>query len=111
MAQQAFRFTQATDGTITIGSGGAIAGATTITATGLITGAGLDVWYQYPERGKSEVAPSKFPFHQLENVVMSPHRGGYAKGLLPHFDEAIENLNNYVEGKPLINIIDINDAY
>jgi len=42
MAQQAFRFTQATDGTITIGSGGAIAGATTITATGLITGAGLD---------------------------------------------------------------------
>ncbi len=42
MAQQAFRFTQATDGTITIGSGGAIAGATTITATGLITGVGLD---------------------------------------------------------------------
>ena len=42
MAQQAFRFTQATDGTITIGSAGAIAGATTITATGLITGAGLD---------------------------------------------------------------------
>lgn len=41
MAQQAFRFTQATDGTITIGSGGAIAGATTITATGLITGVGL----------------------------------------------------------------------
>ena len=38
MAQQAFRFTQATDGTITIGSGGAIAGATTITATGLVTG-------------------------------------------------------------------------
>jgi len=38
MAQQAFRFTQATDRTITIGSGGAIAGATTITATGLVTG-------------------------------------------------------------------------
>jgi hypothetical protein len=46
MAQQAFRFTQATDGTITIGSGGAIAGATTITATGLITSAGLDATNQ-----------------------------------------------------------------
>ena len=38
MAQQAFRFVSATDGTITIGSGGAISGATTITATGLVTG-------------------------------------------------------------------------
>jgi len=41
MAQQAFRFTQATDGTITIGSGGAIAGASTITATGAISGGSL----------------------------------------------------------------------
>lgn len=41
MAQQAFRFVSATDGTITIGAGGAIAGATTITATGVVTGGSL----------------------------------------------------------------------
>lgn len=53
-----------------------------------IHSAGLDVWYRYPEHddtsavGKSaaEAAkctpPSAFPFHELDNVVMSPHRAG-----------------------------------
>jgi phosphoglycerate dehydrogenase-like enzyme len=44
-----------------------------------ILGAGLDVWYQYPERSddRTGTAPSRFPFHTLDNVVMSPHRGGF----------------------------------
>ncbi len=39
--------------------------------------AGIDVWYRYPEhRGKlARVFPSDFPFQELDNVVMSPHRG------------------------------------
>jgi phosphoglycerate dehydrogenase-like enzyme len=44
-----------------------------------LLGAGLDVWYQYPQRTEDRVttAPSRFPFHTLDNVVMSPHRGGF----------------------------------
>jgi phosphoglycerate dehydrogenase-like enzyme len=46
--------------------------------TGSIAGAGIDVWYRYPEDegSRGHTAPATFPFHELENVVMSPHRGG-----------------------------------
>lgn len=42
-----------------------------------IRAAGLDVWYHYPERRGElvRVFPSRFPFQELDNVVMSPHRG------------------------------------
>jgi phosphoglycerate dehydrogenase-like enzyme len=40
--------------------------------------AGLDVWYRYPrsESDRTSTFPSEFPFWELPNVVMSPHRGG-----------------------------------
>jgi len=43
-----------------------------------IFGAGLDVWYNYPKHGDDRVdtRPADYPFHELDNVVMSPHRGG-----------------------------------
>ena len=42
---------------------------------GTVHAAGLDVWYQYPrdEIGRKTTHPSRFPFYELENVVMSPH--------------------------------------
>lgn len=50
--------------------------------SGSIGAAGIDVWWNYPDNfpfQASETAkecyPSKFPYHELENVVMSPHRG------------------------------------
>lgn len=43
---------------------------------GTIAGAGIDTWYRYPQPGEEAVFPSQFPFHQLNNVVMSPHRAG-----------------------------------
>ena len=43
-----------------------------------IKAAGLDVWWDYPKDRKSETPsyPSRFPFHTLPNVIMTPHRGG-----------------------------------
>lgn len=43
-----------------------------------IAAAGLDVWWVYPENedSRSNTSPSKYPFQDLENVVLSPHRGG-----------------------------------
>lgn len=40
--------------------------------------AGLDVWYSYPrtESDRSGTMPSMLPFHELDNVVLSPHRAG-----------------------------------
>jgi len=43
-----------------------------------IAAAGIDVWYNYPRtpESRADTPPSRFPFHELDNVVMSPHRGG-----------------------------------
>ena len=45
---------------------------------GRIGAAGIDTWYHYPqsETERSATYPSRFPFQELDNVVMSPHRGG-----------------------------------
>jgi len=43
---------------------------------GTLAAAGIDTWYRYPQDGERDVAPSEFPFAELDNVVMSPHRGG-----------------------------------
>jgi len=47
---------------------------------GTLHSAGLDVWYNYPadEAARSHTPPSAYPFHELDNVVMSPHRAGGA---------------------------------
>lgn len=46
--------------------------------TGRLRAAGLDVWYNYPPDAESRAStpPADYPFHELDNVVMSPHRGG-----------------------------------
>jgi phosphoglycerate dehydrogenase-like enzyme len=44
---------------------------------GVLAGAALDTWYQYPDPPGSPRYPSRFPLHELDNVLMSPHLGGY----------------------------------
>ena len=58
--------------------------------SGKLRAAGLDVWYRYPENDATKgymgyinisdsarnTPPANLPFHELPNVVMSPHRGG-----------------------------------
>ncbi len=50
-------------------------------ATGGLAGAGLDVWYRYPKSVEARVdtLPSERPFHELANVVLSPHRAGLTR--------------------------------
>lgn len=49
---------------------------------GTLYAAGLDVWYNYPANptASMKLAPSAYPFHELENVVMSPHRASHGVG-------------------------------
>lgn len=46
--------------------------------SGHVGGAGLDVWWRYPRTtaARRATAPTHLPFHELDNVVFSPHRGG-----------------------------------
>ncbi|MGI9520492.1 MAG: 2-hydroxyacid dehydrogenase [Hyphomicrobiaceae bacterium] len=47
----------------------------------LIAGAALDVWYRYP-KDANPTLPSTFPFHELSNVLLSPHASGWTDGML-----------------------------
>ena len=78
-----------------------------------IYGAGIDTWYNYPKAGQSNSTPpsTNFPFHELNNLVMSPHRAGYVDSGFPHLDDAIENLNNLHNNKPLINRLSVEHRY
>jgi phosphoglycerate dehydrogenase-like enzyme len=46
-----------------------------------IAGAALDVWYRYP-REPGPVFPATRPFHELPNVLMTPHVSGWTDGML-----------------------------
>lgn len=50
---------------------------------GRIGAAGLDVWYNYPtdEESRSSTLPANYPFWELENVVLSPHRAGLTEDI------------------------------
>ena len=44
-----------------------------------LQGYASDVWYNYPGSGSDHTPVSKYPLHE-ENVVMTPHCGGFAHG-------------------------------
>ncbi|MEE9321729.1 MAG: 2-hydroxyacid dehydrogenase [Granulosicoccus sp.] len=81
-------------------------------STKSIAGAAIDTWYTYPSVSSPESAPSSnFNFAKLDNIVMSPHRAGYATGGFPHLDDVAKNLNRAKAGKPLINRISATKGY
>ncbi len=70
-----------------------------------IAGAALDVWYRYPE-DKVSGAPATRPFHEFDNVIMTPHIAGWTDGTFRHRWEMIdENLRRLADGTPLVNIV------
>jgi phosphoglycerate dehydrogenase-like enzyme len=83
-------------------------------ADGTLNAAGVDVWYNYPdspeERGSTP--PSEYPFHELDNIVMSPHRGGGSRDTerlrMQHLAELLNALHN---GSPTRNQVDTSAGY
>jgi len=73
---------------------------------GAIAGAGIDVWYCYPEPGQTQQMPSTYPFHELDNVILTPHTSGMTDGTFQHRWAAVaENLRRLAAGEPLKNIV------
>lgn len=64
-----------------------------------IAGAGLDVWYQYPAPGQNRL-PSRQPFHELENVIMTPHKPT-SETMAYRWKEIADNLGRFSRGEPL----------
>jgi len=49
---------------------------------GTIGGAVIDAWYRYPQGGDLRTPPSELPFHELPNVVMTPHTAIWTRGMI-----------------------------
>jgi phosphoglycerate dehydrogenase-like enzyme len=70
-----------------------------------IAGAALDVWYRYPT-GADPTPPSRYPFHELPNVLMTPHVSGWTEGMLTARAKVIaENIHRTARGELPVNLI------
>ena len=81
---------------------------------GKIYGAGLDVWYNYPKtkEDRSNTFPADYPFHELENVVLSPHRGGkVVETEIMRMEGMARLLNAAARGEPIPNPVDLELGY
>jgi phosphoglycerate dehydrogenase-like enzyme len=74
-------------------------------AEGKLGGAALDVWYRYPVTSEATV-PARQPFHELPNVLMTPHVAGWTSGMLEARTAVIvENIRRVARGEALLNEI------
>jgi phosphoglycerate dehydrogenase-like enzyme len=71
-----------------------------------IGGAALDVWWQYPNAAEPERRGSRHPFHELPNVIVTPHNSGWTGGMVERrWTEIADNINRFVRGESLINLV------
>jgi phosphoglycerate dehydrogenase-like enzyme len=70
-----------------------------------IAGDALDVWYRYPKEA-GPTLPARRPFHELDNVLMTPHVSGWTEGMLEARAKLIaENIQRTARGEPPLNLI------
>ena len=70
-----------------------------------IAAAALDVWYRYPTDA-TPTPPARQPFHELPNVLMTPHVSGWTEGMLAARARLIaDNIRRISRGEPPENLI------
>ena len=72
----------------------------------VIAGAAIDTWWIYPDRpkpgskAKKSPRPSDFPFHKLDNVIMTPHNSAHTMNSDKRRSNSIlKNLIEFKKGK------------
>ncbi|MHA1668207.1 MAG: 2-hydroxyacid dehydrogenase [Candidatus Heimdallarchaeaceae archaeon] len=80
--------------------------------------AAIDVWYNYPKNRGTEKQtpypcfPSRFPFQELDNVIMTAHRAWVTD--FPWFaftEQLLENINRFIRGEELLNVVNLSEGY
>ncbi|MFX1508066.1 MAG: NAD(P)-dependent oxidoreductase [Promethearchaeota archaeon] len=82
----------------------------------IIAGAAIDVWYNYTpdpdDQGRKYPYSHLFPFHTLDNVILSPHRAASPFDDLERWNEVIENILRFNRGETtFINVVDLEREY
>jgi phosphoglycerate dehydrogenase-like enzyme len=73
---------------------------------GRLGGAALDVWWQYPTAAEPERRPSRRPFHELPNVLITPHSSSSTEATADRrWSVVAGNLDRFARGEPLENVV------
>lgn len=83
---------------------------------GVLAAAGLDVWYNYPESAdaRQSTPPSAYPFHEMDQVVLSPHRAGTLgnrQSEILRMRALAQLINAAARGEPMPNRVDVDRGY
>jgi phosphoglycerate dehydrogenase-like enzyme len=71
-----------------------------------IGGAAIDVWWRYPSASEPQARPSNFPFHELPNVLMTPHCSSGTVGARDRRLSVIaRNLDRFARGEAPTNVV------
>ncbi len=75
---------------------------------GRLGGAAIDVWWRYPTAAEPHPPPSRFPFHDLPNVLMTPHSSSYTEGTAERrYSGIVANIDRLSRGEPPINVVTV----
>lgn len=75
-------------------------------ANNRIAGAAIDTWYDYPVSDTDAPRPSKYPFWELDNVIMTPHHSGATIGTRDRRAATVAaNIDRIAKGQPLENVL------
>ncbi len=66
----------------------------------------IDAWYRYPSAADPNTTPSRHPFHELPNLLMTPHSSAWTRGMVERrVAEMADNFDRFARGEPLRNVI------
>ena len=73
---------------------------------GVIAGAAIDVWWQYPKAGATQFRPSSEPFWELANIVLTPHTSGLSESMQRgRWELCVRQLRAFADGRALENVV------
>jgi len=73
---------------------------------GHLDGAALDVWWQYPNAAEPDRRPSRRPFHELPNVLITLHNSSSSDATAERrWSVVAANLDRFARGEPLENVV------
>lgn len=79
---------------------------------GILLGAAIDVWYNYPKGGDEIANPSQYPIQELPNVILSPHLAGFTpQAARLNIEQTIENVRSFLKTDTPIFEVDLDQMY
>ncbi len=77
-----------------------------------IAGAAIDTWDEKPKSKNAKLNPSKQPFVELDNIVLSPHQATRSKyGHQRYVNDITKKVINYIQSGEISDQVDLEKGY